>query len=105
MDGGETWMDATAESDASVRVQASPPPDDGYDAEILALLARGNLGPRPFMIRESPTKASVGRTSIRTGSGQTMVSSFFDVFTELSLDGGQTWTPADTEIPMDLTKP
>lgn len=106
MDGGDTWMDATAESDATVQVQGCFRDfcDDGYEAEILMLLARGNLGPRPFMIRESPSRASVGRTSIRQGQpGEpAQIGSFFDVFTELSLDGGQTWTPADTDVPMDL---
>ena len=99
-------MDATAESDATVQVRAIPVPDDGYDTEILRLDARGNLGPMAFMIRESPTKASVGRTSIRQiQPGPYAIGSFFDVFTEISFDGGQSWTPADTEVPMDLMKP
>lgn len=51
------------------------------------------------MIRESPAKASLGRTSVRTNtlSGGYMISSFFDVFTEVSLDGGQTWSPDVTD--------
>jgi len=51
----------------------------------------------PVMIRESPTKASTGKTSIIPlgpgGSGPYHIDSFFDVFTELSLDGGQSWIP------------
>jgi hypothetical protein len=52
----------------------------------------------PVMIRESPTKASTGVTSIIDLSGPGPpgpyhIDSFFDVFTELSLDGGQTWIP------------
>ena len=47
------------------------------------------------MIRESPTRQSTGNTSI-TDIGPAAgchIDSFFDVFTELSLDGGQTWIP------------
>jgi len=50
------------------------------------------------MIRESPAKASLGRTSVRTNtlSGGYMISSFFEVFTEVSLDGGDSWSPSVT---------
>jgi hypothetical protein len=47
------------------------------------------------MVRESPTLPSFGQTSV-TGSGPWVVDSFFDVFTELSIDGGSTWIPAST---------
>jgi hypothetical protein len=54
------------------------------------------------MIRESPTRPSLGKTSITDigppGSDPNPdngyhIDSFFDVFTELSVDGGQTWIP------------
>jgi hypothetical protein len=46
------------------------------------------------MIRESPTKASTGKTTITDiGGGMWHIDSFFDVFTELSVDGGMTWIP------------
>ena len=48
------------------------------------------------MIRESPSKASLGRTSVRTTPNDYRISSFFDIFTEVSLDGGQTWSPSVT---------
>jgi hypothetical protein len=47
-------------------------------------------------VRESPTLPSLGQTTITdlgSGSGPYHIDSFFDVFTELSLDGGQTWMP------------
>ena len=47
-----------------------------------------------IMIRESPTLASTGRTTIATLSDGYLISSFFDVFTEVSLDGGMSWNPA-----------
>ena len=51
--------------------------------------------PAGIMIRESPSKASLGRTSQRTlAAGGVAVDSFFDVFIELSPDGGMTWSPS-----------
>ena len=48
------------------------------------------------MIRESPTLASPGQTTVEDiGGGLFRISSFFDVFTELSLDGGATCMPSD----------
>ncbi len=49
-------------------------------------------GVSPFKIRESPTIASTGQTTLATlPGGQYHIDSFFDVFTEMSVDGGQTW--------------
>lgn len=48
-----------------------------------------------IMVRESPTLPSVGQTDITDlGGGSFRIDSFFDVFTELSLDGGQSWLPS-----------
>src|SRR6185436_5769976 len=39
----------------------------------------------------------LGRTSVRQSApGQYRVSSFFDIWTELTLDGGATWQPSTT---------
>ena len=66
-----------------------------FDTEMLSMSLSGG----PAMIRESPSKASTGKTSIIPlgpgGSGPYHIDSFFDVFTELSLDGGQTWMPSN----------
>jgi hypothetical protein len=67
-----------------------------YDSEMLSLSLEG-VDPLigPFMIRESPTLPSLGHYSVEAlASGQFRIDSFFDIFTELSLDGGQTWTPS-----------
>jgi hypothetical protein len=59
-------------------------------------LSGGSLPPG-MMIRESPTLASTGQTTITDlGGGQFRIDSFFDVFTELSLDGGQSWSPSNS---------
>jgi hypothetical protein len=67
-----------------------------FDTEMLAMSLTG--GPA-VLIRESPTKASTGKLTVTDiGGGLYHIDSFFDVFTELSLDGGQTWIPqAGTE--------
>ncbi|MCI0332132.1 MAG: PEP-CTERM sorting domain-containing protein [Planctomycetes bacterium] len=63
-----------------------------FDTEMLSMSLSGMGG--AVMIRESPTRASTGKTSITDiGGGMYHIDSFFDVFTELSLDGGQNWIP------------
>ena len=61
-----------------------------FNIEVLSL----NLSGGGFLLRESPTLVSPGQATITdVGGGQFRIDSFFDVFTELSLDGGQTWIP------------
>jgi hypothetical protein len=56
-----------------------------------------------FMIRESPTRQSTGQTTITAiGGGRYHIDSFFDVFTDLSIDGGNTWIPSTTSNRMTL---
>jgi hypothetical protein len=84
-------------------------PTGTFDTEMLSMSLAGTVntpgGPMLVMIRESPTKASTGVTSI-TDIGPPgppvpvgppedgyHIDSFFDVFTEISLDGGMSWIP------------
>jgi hypothetical protein len=89
----------------TVALDRGPLNDTGtFDTEMLSMMLTG-LGPGPMgppvMIRESPTRASTGKTSIidigPPGPGSPdngyHIDSFFDVFTEISLDGGSTWIP------------
>ena len=47
------------------------------------------------MIRNSPTEPSRGQAEMDAQpDGTYQISSFFDIFTELSLDGGASWSPA-----------
>src|SRR4029077_15830534 len=41
---------------------------------------------------------------VRQTTGGYMISSFFDVFTELSLDGGATWTQAQSSTRVELRR-
>jgi hypothetical protein len=69
-----------------------------YDTELLAL---DLVGPPGFRFRESPTLRSTGVTTVDgfcpVCDGPFFggyISSFFDVFSEVSIDGGTTWVPA-----------
>src|SRR5262249_7894121 len=69
-----------------------------YDANMMQLDLSSSL-PAGIMVRESPSLPSRGQTTGATGSsGGFMISSFFDIFTEISLDGGNKWTPADQPL-------
>ena len=108
--GGQPHLHPTAP--ASVQAFVGSGQDSGntryFDTEMLSLNIAGGGLPAGVMVRESPSKASLGRTSIRqTGGGagnspSYEVSSFFDIFTEISLDGGQTWS-AQTSPPAQMS--
>src|SRR5205807_2775271 len=89
--------------------QVTPAQDSGdtryFDTEMLSLSLQGLGG--NILFRESPTLPSLGKlrespTLQSTGQTAYRIGSFFDVFTELSLDGGQTWTPANDPITVTL---
>lgn len=62
--------------------------------EMLALSLVSTVNPA-VRVRESPTLTSAGMMTLTSdGSGGAgTFDSFFDIFTELSLDNGGTWTP------------
>ncbi len=53
------------------------------------------------MIRESPTRASNGQTTANSVPGGYAIDSFFDIYTEASLDGGQTWVASLESVRME----
>ena len=55
-----------------------------------------------FHLRESPTLQSTGQTTVRPVAGGYMISSFFDVFTEISTDNGVSWMPAQNSGHVEL---
>ncbi len=75
-----------------------------FDTEIVSMSLVGNApGVGLIMIREDLQRASTGVTDIMDlGGGLYHIDSFFDVFTELSVDGGATWTPSDYSTRMSL---
>jgi len=74
-----------------------------YDTELLMLNLEGNAFYSQFRLRESPTLSSTGVTTTEElclacsapFGGPIRISSFFDVFAEVSLDGGVTWAPGN----------
>jgi hypothetical protein len=80
-----------------------PGPIGTFDTEMLALNLTGVTPFGPAMIRESPTLPSSGQTTVQDiGGGLFRIDSFFDVFTELSIDGGQTWIPSQGSTRVEL---
>jgi hypothetical protein len=67
-----------------------------FPVEMVGMSLSGEgTTPPSVRIRESPTLPSVGQTRITDiGGGQYHIDSFFDVFTELSFDGGTNWLPS-----------
>jgi hypothetical protein len=85
-------MNGTGSGVAQIQFNSMQGSTQVFDTEMLSMSLTGG-GP-PVMIRESPTLPSLGRF-MRTPEGTGWhVDSFFDVFTEISLDGGQSWVPA-----------
>ncbi len=95
LDDGLTFNPASGT--ANVTGQVTHAQDFGgtsfFDTQMLQL---DLIGPGGLMVRESPTLPSTGKTTQRPVAGGFMISSFFDVFTELSLDGGRNWQPAQS---------
>lgn len=82
--------------------------DDGsggtrtFDTEMISLSLAG--GPSGWQIRESPSRPTYGLvTVLKLADNSYQVDSFFDIWTEISLDGGQSWSPADSSLHMELT--
>jgi len=75
----------------SVLVTATADPEV-FQTEMLSMNISGGTMPPGVAIRESPALPSLGITMVKPlGGGMYAIDSFFDVFTEVSLDGGITW--------------
>ena len=80
----------------------STPQTGTFQTEMLSM----DLSGGGVLVRESPTLATTGQTTITDiGGGNFHIDSFFDVFTELSMDGGNNWIPSDTSTHMVLNLP
>ena len=89
----------------SVNVLATGTPGV-FDTEMVQLDIVGGTLPSAVRVRESPTLQSLGRTTVEDlGGGMYRIDSFFDIFTELSVDGGQNWLPATDPGHVTLTVP
>ena len=97
VDGGQTWSSAL-QGAMETRVRQYRAGRTGtFDAEIVSMSLVGDLEGKPVALRLSRKTPSLGTTEIiDLGNGQYYIDSFFDVFTELSVDGGATWKPSLT---------
>ncbi len=104
LDSGNTFLPFSAPANSTWRITGNGGAGTGtFDAEMLQLDVSGGNLPAGLMFRESPTRQSLGQTTITTISGGNFrIDSFFDVFTELTIDGGATWSP-DTTGPTSVT--
>jgi hypothetical protein len=108
LDGGVTLNDYSASATMKYFIHAIHAGSKRFcDMEITQLDIAGGTLPGGVMVRESPSKQSLGRTRLgnlgSSGQDGVAISSFFDVFTEISLDGGATWTPASEPVCLDLS--
>ena len=105
---GQNWFTAEASGPASVTISNSTAAGNTtstFDTEMLSLNLSGTGPFGSFMVRESPTKQSLGRHTIRQDPRGYRVSSFFDVFLELSVNDGITWHPANRSIRLQASLP
>jgi hypothetical protein len=64
-------------------------PTGTFQTEMISMSLSGDVGGIPVEVRESPSLPSAGQTTITDlGGGQFQIDSFFDVFTEISVNGG-----------------
>jgi hypothetical protein len=74
-----------------------------FDTELSQFQFGGSTAPAGVLVRESPGLASTGRTTITAlSNGQYRIESYYDVWLEISLDGGGTWNPAEGAVRMTL---
>jgi hypothetical protein len=94
---GVGWGATTLEGAINIVHQGKADQTTGtFLGEIISLELSGTISSvGKVLFRESPTLDSDGQTAITDiGGGLYRIDSFFDVFTELSLDQGTTWLPS-----------
>src|SRR6185503_10251581 len=103
-DNGQTFQQLTGNANCTVAVTATGTlnGEQLFSTEMLQLDLSGGTLPPQLRIRESPTRHSYGETRMSQSPDGYEISSFFDVFTELSTDGGNTWLQATNPGHMEL---
>jgi cysteine-rich repeat protein len=77
-----------------------------FQTEMIAMSLSGDMFGMPVIVRESPSLSTLGQTTITDlGGGLYEIDSFFDVFTELSLNGGAFVAQSAGPSRVDLVEP
>ena len=71
------------------------------DTELVAMDLSGLSPLGAVRLRESPTRPSTGRMVQQAPGVDFPADSFFDVFFDITWDGGQTWTPLPQPVPIE----
>lgn len=73
------------------------------ETEIVALDLSGGGLPQGVLVRESPGLPSLGRATVTAlERGRSRIESGYDVWLELSTDGGRSWSRAEAAVRMTL---
>jgi hypothetical protein len=74
-----------------------------FDTEMTQLDISGGSLPPTVKVRQDPNQPTLGTTTEEhVPGGNFLINSFFDVFTQVSFDDGQTWHDADQPTRMTL---
>jgi len=96
-------LDLQARMAESIALRSSSGGVTTYDTELVTFELQGTGMPSGVMVRESTARASTGVTTVTAVSGgESRVETFYDVWLDISLDGGRTWTQADNAVRMTL---
>ena len=104
---GQNWSPDTGSGPFSVKINndtAAGSTTSNYSTEMIELLINGSGPIGSYMLRESPTKQSLGRHTVRSDPRGYRISSFFDVFLELSFNDGP-FVPANRSIRVQASAP
>ena len=108
VNGGQIWQEGRVPSQVAVRATTCWIFGGlrGYSTEMLRLDAQIPIPGTPgILLRESPTDHSMGMTTIMDSPSLSLPyieNSFFDINTEISLDGGATWLPSSEPTHVEL---
>jgi hypothetical protein len=92
IDSGLTWNPVSGSGNISVTpaLRGNISGIETWSSSVNDMTATTGSG---VMFRESPTLSSTGTNTYKPVSNGYMIDSFFDVFLEMSTNGGETWQP------------
>jgi hypothetical protein len=104
VDGGQTFIHVCAPAFVWVWVQNAGVVNGirNFNTEMMELDMSGGDLPAGYMVRESPTLTSTGLTTIKGVPGDYTITSYFNIYIELSNDNGAFWIPADSVAHVEL---